>query len=402
MTPELLTRVGLNWRFGYKTVSPTTGDRCFFRFLDGKWHDVRAPHDFGYLAPQAIEILGNEMQGGNVLMVFACCCTECTKNPQLKTALDQLLASGVPADDVTHGYWPEHTAAETKRFETELAQLMPVAEFRRLVGLAHNELEVRRLVLYHRDNLTGTAHEICEALDFASARAMHFDGPADGIAPKSTAHNPQPRVSALRDLAKGGHSPKSLVPGLALAALMVFGMQDRLEAGSSVGLISQSTRVQIPAPATTSALFSALGQLETGDNDHATGAAHEVSRFQITPPVWRQYASTLPLSSASNPVTAWNVVCAAMAERVARFEAKYQRPPTVLEWYVLYSRPAVFLGDGARHLSSAERDRAERFENLYQRQEASRRQTGAGFAGNQRSDIQSLHKNRLHFPTGGV
>lgn len=40
--------------------------------------------------------------------------------------------------------------------------------------------------------------------------------------------------------------------------------------------------------------------------------------------------------------------------------------------------------------------------SLYKRNEAGRIQTGAGFAGSQCSDIQSLHKNRLHFPAGGV
>ena len=64
MTPELLQRVGLNLRFGYKTFSPTTGERCFFRFIRelpnpqpwGKWHDVKAKQDSGYLAPQAIDL----------------------------------------------------------------------------------------------------------------------------------------------------------------------------------------------------------------------------------------------------------------------------------------------------------------------------------------------------------
>ena len=58
---------------------------------------------------------------------------------------------------------------------------MPVAEFRRLIELAGNELEIRRLVLYHQEQLSGTWKAICEALDFAGARAMYFTGTADGV-----------------------------------------------------------------------------------------------------------------------------------------------------------------------------------------------------------------------------
>jgi len=58
---------------------------------------------------------------------------------------------------------------------------MPVAEFRRLIEMAGNELEIRRLVLYHQEQLSGTMKEICEALDFAGERAAYFMGPAEGV-----------------------------------------------------------------------------------------------------------------------------------------------------------------------------------------------------------------------------
>ena len=328
MTQELLQHVGLNWRFGYKTISKETGERCFFRFLDGKWHDVRAPLDFGYLAPQAIEILCNEMAGGNVLMVFACCCAECAKNPALKTALEQLTGSGVPADDVTHGYWPEHTDAETKRFEDGMARLMPVAEFRRLIGLAHNELEVRRLVLYHRDNLLGTAMEILEALDFASARAMHFDGPAEGIRP-----------AKMED---GG-----LKMALAIAAIMILG-----------AVVGRAGTLNLQPSTFNPQLFTALGQIESGNDDRAHGAAGEVSRFQILASEWRRTTS-LPLSAATNPLTAWNVVCAIMDERARRILHTQLSNLTPRQFYLLWHRPARV--GSPRPLELA---RAKRFENL--------------------------------------
>lgn len=353
MTFEILQRTGLNWRFGYKIISAEAGPdapRCFFRFLDGKWHDVRAKNDFGYRASQVLEILKHEMAAGHVLMIFACCCGACQGNPLNADALQRLLTSGVKSGDVSHGYWPQH----------EPKAKIPVVEFRRQIELAQNDTEVRRIILECLERLMGPEDEVNAALDFALQREMHFAGGAEGTKVKAE-----------------GQRPKAKVPTLALAGMiLILGMQDRLEAGSSVGLISQSTRVQIPAPATTSTfslqpstLFYALGQLETGNNDQAHGRAGEVSRFQILASEWRR-TTALPLSAAANPVTAWNVVRGIMDERVDRFESRWHRAPTVREWYVLYSRPAVFLGDGGRHLSRAEQERAERFENLANRQDA--------------------------------
>ena len=112
MNAELLRRVGLNPRFGYKTGTPRE-PRCFFRFLDGKWHDLRARHDFGYEPAAVLEILEHEMKCAP-LMIFACCCSVCTARPENKAALRELLAAGVPPGEVSHGYWPEHEGAENR------------------------------------------------------------------------------------------------------------------------------------------------------------------------------------------------------------------------------------------------------------------------------------------------
>jgi hypothetical protein len=62
-----------------------------------------------------------------------------------------------------------------------LAEEMPVAEFRRLIGLAQNETEARRVTLWHQEHLVGTWAEIAEALSFAREREMHFAGGAEGV-----------------------------------------------------------------------------------------------------------------------------------------------------------------------------------------------------------------------------
>jgi hypothetical protein len=36
--------------------------------------------------------------------------------------------------------------------------------------------------------------------------------------------------------------------------------------------------------------WSALSQIESGDDDHVVGAAGEVSRYQMKPEVWQRYA----------------------------------------------------------------------------------------------------------------
>jgi hypothetical protein len=98
--------------------------------------------------------------------------------------------------------------------------------------------------------------------------------------------------------------------------------------------------------------LDALAMVETGCNDHATGRAGEVSRYQITPSVWRQY-SRLPLSAATNPFTARQIVVNIMSNRL------HGRIVTDEGWYLTYHRPSRW-----NHPKPAERDRADRFARL--------------------------------------
>src|SRR5215467_12617846 len=87
--------------------------------------------------------------------------------------------------------------------------------------------------------------------------------------------------------------------------------------------------------------WAALSQIESGDNDHAVGRQGEVSRFQIRPEVWRRYA---PMKADwRKPSDALSVATVAMRDRCLAFERNFHRPPTDLEFYVLWNAPAQIL-----------------------------------------------------------
>jgi hypothetical protein len=108
--------------------------------------------------------------------------------------------------------------------------------------------------------------------------------------------------------------------------------------------------------------WSALSQVESGDNDSAVGAAGEVSRYQVKPELWRHYAA--PRLSWQAATDALAVAQKIMKDRCAEFEHSYKRQPTDFEFYVLWNAPAQVGGP-----AKAVRQRAERFSNLVSRPE---------------------------------
>jgi hypothetical protein len=106
--------------------------------------------------------------------------------------------------------------------------------------------------------------------------------------------------------------------------------------------------------------WSALSQIESGDNDHAVGPVGEISRYQIKPGLWRHYAATN--TDWTNPSKALAVARKAMQERCAAFERTMHRPPTDIEFYILWNAPAQ-----VDRPSKAVLARAERFRNLVNR-----------------------------------
>ena len=104
--------------------------------------------------------------------------------------------------------------------------------------------------------------------------------------------------------------------------------------------------------------WEALSQLESGDNDNASGRAHEVSRYQMLPSVWRA-ATSLPLSAATNRDAAWSVAAKVQGARVVAFARREGRMPTDGEWVLIFHCPARVMKPNAE-----ERDYETRFLNL--------------------------------------
>ena len=103
--------------------------------------------------------------------------------------------------------------------------------------------------------------------------------------------------------------------------------------------------------------WSALSQIESGDDDRATGGAGEISRYQIKPEVWQRYAPAT--TDWTDPENALSVAKQAMQERCAAFERSAHRAPTDFEFYVLWNAPAQ-----VERPSKVVAERAERFCNL--------------------------------------
>lgn len=103
--------------------------------------------------------------------------------------------------------------------------------------------------------------------------------------------------------------------------------------------------------------WSALSQIESGDDDQAVGAAGEVSRYQIKPELWQRFA--VAGADWTNPTNALSVAKLAMQERCAAFERANHRPPTDTDFYILWNAPAQI-----GHPGKAVLERAARFCNL--------------------------------------
>jgi hypothetical protein len=103
--------------------------------------------------------------------------------------------------------------------------------------------------------------------------------------------------------------------------------------------------------------WSALSQIESGDDDHAVGSAGEISRYQISREIWQRYA--FPTADWTKAEDALAVAKEAMQDLCRKFERSARRPPTDCEFYILWNAPAQ-----VQRPSKAVRARAERFSNL--------------------------------------
>lgn len=104
------------------------------------------------------------------------------------------------------------------------------------------------------------------------------------------------------------------------------------------------------------ALFSALSQVESGDNDRAIGPKGERTRYQILPAVWKRFGGG---ANPVEPVSALRVAESVMRPRVNSFIKTQGRPPSAQEWYLLWHCPARVMSP-----RKADLEKAERFANL--------------------------------------
>lgn len=116
--------------------------------------------------------------------------------------------------------------------------------------------------------------------------------------------------------------------------------------------------------------LSALSQIESSDNDHMVGRQKEVSRYQIMPVFWaqaREWAGNENAFRPTNPAVARSVVDWIMQDRCRTFKARYHRTPNDFEYYLLWHRPACYIGRPTpRPITSTEAGRARRFASLCQ------------------------------------
>lgn len=125
--------------------------------------------------------------------------------------------------------------------------------------------------------------------------------------------------------------------------------------------------------------FDALSQIESHDNDHAVGPQREVSRYQILPEFWTQTGTGNKRANVTpwptDPGTAKNVANSIMQARCGAFEARYHHAPDDFEFYILWHRPACYIGRAVpRPITAIEADRGRRFARLCQRCEGTERQ----------------------------
>jgi hypothetical protein len=109
--------------------------------------------------------------------------------------------------------------------------------------------------------------------------------------------------------------------------------------------------------------FAALSMIESGNDDTAHGPLGEVSRFQIQRDVWCQITNA-PISQASDPKVAEAVARTLASSRCQEFERVHGRPPTDVEFYILWNAPTQIGHPGGSVL-----ERARRFANLVARKE---------------------------------
>ncbi len=112
--------------------------------------------------------------------------------------------------------------------------------------------------------------------------------------------------------------------------------------------------------------LEALSMIETGNNDRTIGKAGEVSRYQIMPTIWKQYAS---LRDYTKPEVAKGIADRHLSYLETVFRARAGREATDFDRYVLWNAGETYyakISFQAQRVHPIIRDRANRFVNLRQ------------------------------------
>jgi hypothetical protein len=163
----------------------------------------------------------------------------------------------------------------------------------------------------------------------------------------------------------------ALAPGriLTFLAVCLFGLAPQSHAvtpGNSPAL-TQGQDPRFPV-LDTKRLF-ALGMIETGNNDWMVGSAGEVSRYQLSPAVWKSYSKSYEYR---NPEVSLQVARQHWLYLATYFKEKTGRVPTDFDMYVLWNTRYGYYAHKSfskRLISPVVQDRAQRFVNLVYRKD---------------------------------
>jgi len=126
---------------------------------------------------------------------------------------------------------------------------------------------------------------------------------------------------------------------------------------------------ELRLPSLDSRRLFALGMIETGNDDRAIGLAGEISRYQLSPPVWQSYSRSREYRNPNVSVRVaqqhWNYLA-------SYFKEKCGRMPTDFDMYVMWNTRYGYYAHkhfSPRQISVIVQDRAQRFVNLVNRKD---------------------------------
>jgi len=116
--------------------------------------------------------------------------------------------------------------------------------------------------------------------------------------------------------------------------------------------------------------LGAISMIESGNDDFAVGGAGEVSRYQIKPRVWRAYTTLKGYHDQA--LSGW-VAAQYLSALENAFQKRAGRPATDFDLYVLWNAGLNYydrIGFSTRRVRPVIRERAQRFVNLRQKNDA--------------------------------